>query len=441
MEKICKSVFCFLLLSCIFTIDCFADELTRRHLFFNGRDTTIIRHYEMQKDVVCVRREGGPFFMLLEEGVSLSRLIHVDMYDVTDFEIYEDTVYFCGRKNGTLGSIARVGFFPVSGFSTLGITPVNYLDFPWMEDLKALEVSFYSMRKHLVTIGETLKNEAMLVDAIDDGVAWNVNYSVINDPNVVFRDLAVTDTWVVATSVSREVGLCKKGIIMFFKKPSVAGTAVTQYSPADYLDIGGGYSDKFFIRTMYGDVFATACVPCMFPNLDRELHVTYHPGFAFGRRFVLTESHRSGVRLQDIAVERGSGDVQVLATMQDFFGVRSVFYRMPINGYASVIPVDRRTLDATYMTSLSPTDHWNHFVSFGYDVGSLEHFFAKYEAGSIPGGCLPLDSKEAIGSEEGGKTEIVEFKNDMVRMIPVSYEVGKKETEFKDVCTSQSKAN
>lgn len=441
MERICKSVFCFFLLSCIFTIDCFADELTRRQLYMTGNDTSIIRHYKMKKDVVCVRSYFGPFFMMQEEGVSSTQMLFVEMSDVTDFEIYNDTVYFCGKTSGTLGSTARVGFFPVSGLSTLGVTTVSYLDLPWMEELKALEVSFYSMRKHLVTIGETMKNEAMLVDAIDDGGAWNVNYSVINKPSVVLRDLAVTDTWVVVTSTSRESTLCKNGIIFYFKKPSVVGAAVTQISPASYNDLGGGYSDKFIIRTINGDVFATAYIPCLFQDFDPELHVMFHPGMGYGRRFVLTESHRDGMMLQDMAVERGSEDVQVLVTLQGFLGVRSVFYRMPINGSSSVIPVDRRTLFSVYMTSLSPTDHWNHFVSFGYNVGTTEHFFAKYEAGSIAGGCLSLNSKEAVGNIKENKPDTFKFVNSMVRMIPISYEVEKKESEFEDVCTSQSKTN
>ena len=112
MRTISKSICCILFVALVSMSDwAKADELVR----FNADEVsamgTIIRSYQQGQDVVCCNVPySRSFFVMYDEGTSMLYALYVDMDTVADFEIYDDTVYFCGKKKSTIGAQYTVKF-------------------------------------------------------------------------------------------------------------------------------------------------------------------------------------------------------------------------------------------------------------------------------------------------------------------------------------------
>lgn len=132
MINIYKIIICVFSIFCVTTGICHADELTRYSLDADRHAESIIRHYDSVTDVVCNHPYYGyPSFLLLKEGISIVNSIQIAADDVMDFEIYKDTVYFCGKIQSYQGDIALIGYFDMASFSTASNVQVYYLSLPW----------------------------------------------------------------------------------------------------------------------------------------------------------------------------------------------------------------------------------------------------------------------------------------------------------------------
>lgn len=167
-----KSTVCLLSLMVVGILNSYADELVRHNVYDSYSRGTIIRHYRGVSDVICVHSGSHPYFMYLQEGVPTTYAMYVDLDTVCDFEIYNDTVYFCGYRRVNTSSVAVIGFFDLTTYPSPYSHMAYYLDLSWITDVRALEVDMFAARKHVVGVGGELRGNAMMVDLIDEGSFW-----------------------------------------------------------------------------------------------------------------------------------------------------------------------------------------------------------------------------------------------------------------------------
>ena len=113
MKAYTKTLICiFIAMLYLSTGEVRAIELVRN----NGDDYagpgSIIRHYADGIDIVCYNTKSTPYFMIYKQGSPASYELFLHPMDtVSDFEIYNDTIYFCGEGHINRAGDAVVGYF------------------------------------------------------------------------------------------------------------------------------------------------------------------------------------------------------------------------------------------------------------------------------------------------------------------------------------------
>ena len=240
-----------------------ADEWIRYYLNDVTSEGTIIRHYKDSVDIVCCHNSSGPYFIVYKDGVVSSSVLylHGDMEDIDticDFEIFNDTIYFCGRKSTFNPIGAVVGYYDVSALLSMASVNVNYIPISTVDIVNAMEVGTFASRKHVVGVGENNKSKQVVVDLIDETTHWDVYYGEIGGDTILLSDLAITNKKIIVTSVRTGSLTIPAGQIWHFPKPTVPGSSLFPCTVLyDIIKNSFGINGKFLVKAATQDSFIT----------------------------------------------------------------------------------------------------------------------------------------------------------------------------------------
>ena len=292
-----------------------------------GSSHSIVR--EFKENIFIVYNTDGTDYSVSYADLAAGMVLSAQLpaADVTDFEIYNGTVYFCGTAYGTpvAGWFDIVDIFFYGGqieFSiltnTTACTQYNPLtDYDQVTALKKIEVMPVSgSRPHLLMVGEAAcshmpgKVNRCIVDLYYDGTDWISAVSQAHDNIMYFDDIAVTDNFVVTAGHKHEAegeymllfdrltppnanifvqniswltGLCAPEFYM-------AG-GVSQYNPAT--------DEEFLIEHIDGDLFATVCHgtryfgTTLYEGTVLNLYIASSSGMAVANRYMTPEHSNS----------------------------------------------------------------------------------------------------------------------------------------------------
>lgn len=178
---------------------------------------SIVREYSQDTMLVYSQNykdgTGGRFMKVAESGAVVISMVILDEMYISDFEIYNDTVYFCGDYsfNGLQRGI--MGFFDLSTFPNPTIRAHRSQAFYSFEKLDVVN-SIYGGPLHIVMTGKHRENGDCLIDAPKpSGGPWPFFYI-----RGAFEDVAMTNRHVVATYRKDRVGA-----LYHFGHPTLGG--------------------------------------------------------------------------------------------------------------------------------------------------------------------------------------------------------------------------
>ncbi len=215
--------------------------------------TSIVREVS-EHEWLVYSYDGGSegWFTLVNDMSSTAPRMSLPLsHYVSDFEIYNDTVYYCGWVD-SIRSIALFGYFELS--SSLA-TPVYCCRFPELKRLSKLVVFNNENKPHVVFTGLMDLSLFTLGDAIENAPnIWYFNLTTnTTGDSLSYDDVAVIKNYIVATSriIDRD-----SGIIHYFNKPS---SYTTMFPLFIYRPIAYPTTTPILITSCLDNNFATLC--------------------------------------------------------------------------------------------------------------------------------------------------------------------------------------
>lgn len=343
---------------------------------------TIIRNIDDTKSLIC-DQTGIPFFIMYIEGVPTLYMITIDLDTVYDFEIFNDTVFFCGVKNNGTSGYGVLGYFPMAGFPS---TTVSYLNVPLFKRVKRIEVGEMSGQTHMVAVGDGIQGKAELVDAIYLGFSWDMNFFSAENDSIAFTDLAITDTYVVVTGFCAQYYSVSPARIYYFKKPTSGGTLA--YPSIQWIEIEQRSSENIIIEACQGDAFVVALANGKNEIGKTSFTLVAYDALSFLSKNSITEPFRF-VRLRDIKYYAPSKSSELLLYVDDGEFHHSVVYTLTsAMAYGTSIATGHK-YNNVFINSLDwNRDINNHFVASANRPKSLANIqFILYDF-SQWGDCL-----------------------------------------------------
>ena len=234
-----RIVFTFFSVFCIVAYG--QDYISRLPASFTA-DTTIIRSYANEWSVVYTGNANGDNYMHLV-NMNTGALYSIALDEkVTDMEILNDTLYYCGNQN-MYWSI--LNFFPIQQFYTGTVNVKRWRVTPTMMFLpKKLEVFRVAGGVHAVVVGDivtAVRTDSYIADfwRADISPMWDVSY-LYTDDKECYDDIAVTANYVVA---SAQVCQSNEIILRVLDKPT-------------YISVVAGLQ-------MSDDIFVNCSVPAV----------------------------------------------------------------------------------------------------------------------------------------------------------------------------------
>ena len=367
-----------------------AQDLTRE--IMSASSSTIIRQWRADKWLCYNRGKANEFYMVSPNGSTTPYMtLENDSIMITDFEIFDDVVYFCGYKAANTYN-AMMGYFPLATFPN---SIVKYSTIPDVFSFNRMDVFSAENQVHVVMTASKTYGEARevytIVDAMEnsDG-SWM--YYVLDDPekSLHFDDVAVTDNFVVFTARSLRddnYDSFNTTELWYFDKPTIYGVPVFLTSvdirclynwPKGQVIIEHLYSDKFIIALRKGsDVIVSSLYDGLFYNNTCKL--------------ILNDSIDTREVL-DIKYNKSSDRYDILTCHPQNESLTSRILTVPLNNhYNPSGTVQMRTfrnkeIQSTDFLSLVP----NQFVVSGHNHAS-NLIVCKYDQLSS-GNCFELST-------------------------------------------------
>lgn len=215
-------------------------------------DTSIIREYK--EDVRIIYSQQGDdkqFIKVTESGTTAPLLVLNDDIFVSDFEIMDDILYFCGVRyfNQLYGFL---GYIDLTSF------PSTFYGnhFPDMGGFYKMEVfrSQYGGEKHIVMTGDAVNWGSCVVDVrMPTSGSWSYYYSLADSSWAIFDDVAVTDTRVLVSLRTST----QNGYVCFFNHPALNNSFLI--TPAFKLHMDNGIISPIVLENCQSNYFVTAC--------------------------------------------------------------------------------------------------------------------------------------------------------------------------------------
>lgn len=444
MKTNTKSLFCiFITMLFLSTGEVKAIEQTRYNMNDITRPGSIIRHYDEGIDIVCYNNYNYPYFMIYKYGIATTNELFLHPMDtVCDFEIYNDTVYFCGEGHIRIAGDAIVGYFAVADLLNPNPSNVFYLTLPTMKTIKAIEVDWFASRKHVVGVGASIDSEGMMVDMIDNSTFWTIHHADVGGDTILLSDLAITLNNVVVTSTKNVVGQPNYGRLWYFLKPTTAGSSIFPCG-VTFWDQIIHLGRKYLIKAMGGNNFVTAASRGPVWGFSTSFIVSYYYNLAYTESVVIDEENGSFVALGDMNYAMGTWVVNLLAHGLFYtdagYVPRSVIYEL--NHTSLPATVSAHVYDGVFFESLDRAKSFNldeqHFVSSGYETnGSETPYYLKYHSLYFGGKCLDKMEKDVKQLEIGHYDNQTNITRTYTQQVPVVIMSDRKEMRIETPCTA-----
>ena len=253
-----------------------------RHLDLLSGDLSIVRNYTDEITISYTQDSPVTGYFVYDDGSGT--VLKADMRQncrVYDFEIYRDTLYFCGRyaSGGTV--FGFFGFFDISDLFFIGGSmngtycyysnpsspsePDLYPTVPWRMD-----VFEYDGQVHIAAVGECrnwapyglqYNTSTSIYDVYFDGSSWNCEAFYIKPYETYFTDIVATDNNVVVTEMAAPENVFNHCQIRIFKQssaflntplnPSYYTTNVIDGTPVGKVLVDALKNDEFAISNFY----------------------------------------------------------------------------------------------------------------------------------------------------------------------------------------------
>lgn len=207
-------------------------------------ESSIIRAVDTREWLVCNNTNGWSVFSMIDEALPTTQQIHLgnvgssDKIRIYDFEVFNDTVYFCGSVWFGDNQKAVWGYFPLTGFPSVN---VRYI-IRNMQNLTKLDVFSIdpTMNEiHVVMVGQQAPKHGIMVDEVRTGPGLFVEYTGELSDVVAedFTDVAVTEKYVVTSLKKYDLEL-QGGQVLFIRKPTSLHTTVFSNTAQTYTISG-----------------------------------------------------------------------------------------------------------------------------------------------------------------------------------------------------------
>lgn len=351
-------------------------------------DHSIIREVEKDKWLVCDFNLGKTVFsMITDTGTYTEQLIlgylsGTDSTVVNDFEIFEDTVYFCGTAYSQGGGMSIWGYFPLLGFPNVQVYYNDNLgDYMQLNKLEVFKVDPEREELHIVMTGLYTYNDGILVEVVRTAPLQFTEYnSWLGWDDIIVDDVAVTDNYVV---VSTRIinGWASQGRLFYFNKPTVTGSTIFA-SNTQYRDLIYTAGSTILLEHCTYDATAVVYIMTQSPYF-------YVGGFTPGPVYFSSTSidHSHGpllnykIELRDIAYNKDTKTLDVLMARKLIvgFGYSSEVYHLPSamasgsisSGFYHMIGGELNSLD--YLNS-----DQDRYIASGRDISDQELHIYKY---------------------------------------------------------------
>lgn len=218
-------------------------------------DYTIVREYKPDSRIVYNFHSDNnaiisEFLLVTESGTTTSILqLTDDAIMIYDFEIYHDTLYFCGAYDYNGYSRGFMGFFRLSSFPTTNVYSHYSQSFQYFSKMELVN-SMYGGPLHIVMTGRTIDSNPCLIDAPKpSGGPWTFYYI-----DGSFDDVAMTSNRVIAT-YHRRTG-DQEGGYYFFSHPSPGGLIF--YGQVYRIILDSNIATTMLLEAEDGDYYSVA---------------------------------------------------------------------------------------------------------------------------------------------------------------------------------------
>ena len=295
--------------------------------------------------------------------------INIEIDTVFDFEIYKDTVYFCGVKNSNTGGYGILGYFPISAFTT---SSVYYLKMPHFRRAKRVEVGSFLGNTNMIAIGDGIDGHATIVDAKRQSASWIMDFSEAADEKDVFSDLAIIDSFVVVTSYLKN-DFVTPARVWFFQKPTTPGSSMF-YSFVDWKECFQNASQNILVEACRGNEFVVAATLGKTELGSNAIRIAQFNSKTLNSVVRINEQ-TSFVWLKDLKFGMDP-DVELLINTKDENYPHSIIYHIKPYMFSGTHIVDAHSYYPGYITSIDP---WffslGQFYASGLDLNSLSYIW------------------------------------------------------------------
>ena len=176
------------------------------------RSNSIIREWKTGYSIVYGISEWFPsskcFFLYDPTGATHNLIELSDQYEVSDFRIVNDSVFFCGRD--ILTKVGIVGFFSIYNtvYGSFGISIGELKDngsIPqYVRNAKRMDVFCYDGATHIVYVGDMVSSSMTYTTTVGEayynGGNWNIEFYDNTVGDMIFTDVAASNKCVAAVA-------------------------------------------------------------------------------------------------------------------------------------------------------------------------------------------------------------------------------------------------
>ncbi len=226
-------------------------------------ETSIIRAVNTKEWLVCNNSNGWSVFSMINETLLTTQQIHLgnvgssDKIQIYDFEVFNDTVYFCGSVWFGDNQKAVWGYFPLTGFPSVSVKYIvrNIIS---LTKLDVFSIDPTMTEIHVVMVGQRSMEHGIMVDEVRTGPGQFIEYIGELSDMVAesFTDVAVTENFVVTSLKKFDLEL-QGGQVLFIHKPTSLSTTVFSNTAQTYT-ISGKFSIDGLLEHCKNDSVAFA---------------------------------------------------------------------------------------------------------------------------------------------------------------------------------------
>ena len=257
----------YLLAFSLFAIDCQCQsEILYTNLSGNV-EKTIVRDFNYPASISYVKTSTGGCFVYYD-GVSYSptKVEVIPLYEVNDFRIDDDTLYFCGSNTYGEGIVGHFNvydfFFGSHDYIVLSSSFITELGMVGSFD--KMGIYKYGSSRKIAAIGRTQSGTCFVSEMIYNPIAVTCSYRIgALDPlcQESFLDICVTSNYVVTAGFETS-GATEKVSIRIYEKNSMFSPSGPQPYASEFTSVSSyvaGFDDgQILISHLYGDFFSVA---------------------------------------------------------------------------------------------------------------------------------------------------------------------------------------